>query len=192
MFETGEPYTRAALITALNQLQTEATAYLAALPPATFFAPQGQAWAPGAHVRHLIWSVRLVGQGLRWPRLVLRMAFGSGVGPSRDFAAVRAAYQAVLARGAQAPFTPSSQSPAVALEDGRTQLLTRLEQAVGYLVTGISRWDERGLDRYRLPHPLLGRLTIREMLCFTVYHNAHHVRRIAERAGTVEITSRGA
>jgi hypothetical protein len=35
-----------------------------------------------------------------------------------------------------------------------------------------------------LPHPLLGKLTVREMLFFTLYHQRHHVavveRRIAE------------
>ena len=37
------------------------------------------------------------------------------------------------------------------------------------------------LDRYRLPHPLIGKLTLRELLLWTLYHNAHHVQRIAER-----------
>lgn len=192
MFETGEPYTKTALLTALNQLQAETGKYLATLPPTTFFAPQGQSWAPAAHVRHLIWSVRLVGQGVRWPRTILRLIFGRGHGPSRDFVAMRARYQAALARGAQAPFTPSPQSPTTALDQGQAELLGRLDQAAGYLVTGMARWEESELDHYRLPHPLLGRLTLREMLSFTLYHNAHHVRRIAERARPAEIASSGA
>jgi hypothetical protein len=36
------------------------------------------------------------------------------------------------------------------------------------------------LERIRLPHPLLGRLTTREMLFFTLYHNQHHVE-VAKR-----------
>jgi hypothetical protein len=28
----------------------------------------------------------------------------------------------------------------------------------------------------------MGRLTVRGMLAFTVYHTAHHLRRVAERA----------
>ena len=38
------------------------------------------------------------------------------------------------------------------------------------------RWPEPSLDRYQLLHPLLGRLTVREMLEFSVYHHAHHLR----------------
>jgi len=30
------------------------------------------------------------------------------------------------------------------------------------------------VDQYQLPHPVLGKLTIREMLFFTIYHNLRH------------------
>ncbi|NBX80802.1 MAG: DinB family protein, partial [Flavobacteriales bacterium] len=36
-------------------------------------------------------------------------------------------------------------------------------------------FTEDDLDKYVLPHPLLGKLTLREMLCFTIYHVKHHV-----------------
>jgi hypothetical protein len=42
-------------------------------------------------------------------------------------------------------------------------------------------WSEQALDRLRLPHPGLGLLTVREMLLFTLYHNAHHVFGVAQR-----------
>ena len=47
----------------------------------------------------------------------------------------------------------------------------------------ITRWGERALDRFRLPHPALGQLTVREMLFFTLYHNLHHVLNVAARKG---------
>ncbi len=50
------------------------------------------------------------------------------------------------------------------------------------LLAAMDRWRDSDLDRLRLPHPLLGKLTVREMLYFTLYHNAHHARRIVERA----------
>jgi hypothetical protein len=46
-------------------------------------------------------------------------------------------------------------------------------------------WGEGSLDRCRLPHPLLGKLTVREMLFFTLYHNLHHVQNVARRKGTL-------
>ena len=38
----------------------------------------------------------------------------------------------------------------------------------------IDSFSEKDLDNYILPHPLLGKLTIREMLFFTIYHVQHH------------------
>ena len=47
--------------------------------------------------------------------------------------------------------------------------------------TNTLAWSERALDRYRLPHPLLGRLTVREMLLFTLYHSVHHFSLVSTR-----------
>lgn len=40
------------------------------------------------------------------------------------------------------------------------------------------------LDRYRLPHPLLGRIALREMLLFTLLHFDHHRDKVAARPGS--------
>ena len=36
------------------------------------------------------------------------------------------------------------------------------------------KFSEDEIDTYILPHPLLGKLTIREMIYFTIYHVEHH------------------
>jgi hypothetical protein len=38
----------------------------------------------------------------------------------------------------------------------------------------MDKFSEAQLDEYVLPHPILGKLTIREMLYFTIYHATHH------------------
>ena len=38
-----------------------------------------------------------------------------------------------------------------------------------------SQISEHKLDRCILPHPLLGKLTLREMIYFTIYHMEHHL-----------------
>ena len=50
----------------------------------------------------------------------------------------------------------------------------KLSALINKLNKKIDSFDEKDLDRYILPHPLLGKLTIREMLFFTVYHVQHH------------------
>jgi hypothetical protein len=42
------------------------------------------------------------------------------------------------------------------------------------MVDFINKWKAADMEIYLLPHPLLGKLTIREMLLFTIYHIEHH------------------
>ena len=63
----------------------------------------------------------------------------------------------------------------------RVELMAKREDFTKQLWLAIGSWREQDLDRYVLPHPLLGKLTLREMLFFTLYHNYHHVRNVAAR-----------
>jgi hypothetical protein len=128
----------------------------------------------------------------RWARLRAYSAgpapssvccFGRHRGPGRAFADLRRQYQATLAAGAQAGrFAPRVQPPPIDLAAGQDAILGRLAATVRAVQIAVQRWPEPALDQYRLPHPLLGRLTVREMLAFSVYHHAHHLRRVAERS----------
>ncbi|MBN8578769.1 MAG: DinB family protein [Cytophagales bacterium] len=49
-----------------------------------------------------------------------------------------------------------------------------LTNEVTKLASKLNRFSEAELDLYILPHPLLGKLTLREMIYFTCYHVQHH------------------
>ena len=44
-----------------------------------------------------------------------------------------------------------------------------------------TKWDDKQLDKYLAPHPLLGKITLRELSYFTIYHTEHHLLIIKER-----------
>lgn len=183
-FETGSPQTGTELAAALGGLLAQGTTYLQRLDHAAFFAPQGTHWSPAEHVRHLRKSAAPLVMALGLPRLLLRLRFGTATRPSRDFAAMREAYRAQLAGGATAGrFAPSAEAAPGDPEDRRAAILEAWASTTTGLQAALRRWDEPALDRFQLPHPVLGTLTVREMLHFTVYHTAHHLRRVAERSG---------
>jgi hypothetical protein len=114
--------------------------------------------------------------------LLLRLLFGSSGRPSRTFSGLRDTYLGVLAKGGGAgSFAPETTMELGKDEQDRAKLMATRENVTTSLTNVIARWSDADLDRYRLPHPLLGKLTVREMLLFTVYHNYHHVRSVAAR-----------
>lgn len=182
-FATGEPFQGAEIAAAMVRLHEESERYLSAIPAVEFAAPQGEKWSPADHVRHLAKSTFPLVPALGLPKLLLGLRFGRAAADSRGFAALRDDYrQRLRVTGATAGrFAPSSRPLPDDLQAWQREVLGSWRGAVSGLAAKIPGWSERALDRYRLPHPLLGKLTVREMLFFTVYHNAHHLEQVAGR-----------
>ncbi|MCE9601510.1 MAG: DinB family protein [Gemmatimonadetes bacterium] len=182
--------TGGAIQSALKALHRESVEYWDSLATGTFLTPIGDAWSPADNVRHLTKSMRAVTQGLRVPHVVLFFAFGRASAPSRPYASVREIYRARLAQGASAGrFAPRPQAAPSSPEAARASIMARHAAAVASLCDAIGHWPESALDARRLPHPLLGRLTIREMLLFTVYHNRHHLENVQRRFASVPMST---
>ena len=189
----AEPRTRDDIVHALEQVHDESRAYWLSFSPEAFLAPLGDAWSPADNVRHLTKSILPVAMALRIPRLILRLRFGRPKAASRAYTRLRDDYHQRLAAGGKAGrFAPSPLGAEGDGEAARARVLARHAEAVAALAAAIARWPDAKLDLYQLPHPLLGNLTVREMLFFTLYHNQHHVnvvrRRLAEGAAPAPIT----
>ena len=81
-----------------------------------------------------------------------------------------------FARGAKASgrYLPNQETPRDDTGGKKKALLDRWSKANAELLAVAEKWDEDDLDRYQLPHPLIGNLTVREMLFCTIYHNLRH------------------
>jgi hypothetical protein len=167
----------------LQRIHNESAAYWAAFATEKFIAPLGTAWSPADNVRHLTKAIKAVTLGFNVPRLILWLRFGRAGQPSMSYTELRDTYLARLADGAQAGrFTPRPASPENDPEPWRIQVISAHNAAAAALQAAIATWSDTSLDRFLLPHPLLGKLTLREMLFFTLYHNLHHVHVVARRA----------
>lgn len=187
MFDTGEPRSGPEIISALERLQSESECFLETLPTTVFFQPQGEKWSPADQVRHLQKSTAPLVLALGLPRSTL-LVFGRSGRPSRGFAELRDQYRQKLAAGATAGvFAPSKQVLPDDLEAQRSTIMRAWSTTTQAMCDRLKDWDEVALDQYGLPHPILGRLTVREMMLFTVYHNTHHLRLVAARIGATTI-----
>jgi hypothetical protein len=182
-FDAGQPVSQPEIIAALAQVHEACDRYATALSAAEFVRPQGEKWSPADHVRHLAKSTFPVAKALNLPKPLLLVLFGLGSGSSRSLPVLRNIYLEKLRAGGQAGrFAPTKQQVSGDPEAYRRQVLERWRKAIGAVRTRAATWSEQALDRYRLPHPLLGRLTVREMLLFTLYHSVHHFNLLAARA----------
>jgi len=182
--EVHAPWSRDEIVAELRRVGRLCDAFWAAFPTPEFVAPIGSAWSPADNVRHLVKSARPVIAALRIPRLGLRMAFGRATRPSRTYEDLRRDYRATLAAGGDAGrFAPRPMRLPSDPELFRERLLHRRAVTEAALAAGANRWRDGDLDLYRLPHPLLSRLTVREMLFFTLYHGVHHAANVAGRKG---------
>lgn len=126
-------------------------------------------------------------KALGLPKLVLAVMFGRAKQGSGSYAALGDRYQGLLAAGAGAgSFTPREVPPPANPRDKHTSLSPDSPTPSSSLHSRIEKWSETALDRYRLPHPLLGKLTVREMLFFTVLHIAHHASKVEARQAAAE------
>lgn len=174
--------TKAEIVQTLKRLQRDAPAFWAQVDSDRFAAPIGNGWSAAENVRHLIQSIAPVTLALRLPTWLPRLLFGVAKAPSDDLASIENRYAAALrAGGGAGRFTPKRPTVPADAVGWKGKLLAELAQSIERLRAAVDRWTEGDLERIRLPHPLLGKLTVREMLLFTIVHLAHHERKVAAR-----------
>ena len=100
------------------------------------------------------------------------MIFGRSNRPGRTYDELVKKYTQKLAEGGRASgrFIPKEISLA-----HRKKLISSLNTDVQSLTRNLNKFTESELENIVLPHPLLGKLTIKEMMYFTIYHAEHHL-----------------
>jgi hypothetical protein len=140
----------------------------------TFFerAESGK-WSVAENLEHLFLSAKPL-VGLFGTPQIMAEKWPQANRPSQSYDELVALYLSKVGSMANAPnpTAPQNTEP------------TKSEQVVKYVFIH-ERFIERAealhpeiLDTYQVPHPLLGLLTIREFLYFTLYHNRHHKKAI--------------
>lgn len=134
-------------------------------------------WNAVLQAEHLYLCLRPVNLALALPKWLPVLLFGQSKSGSRTYERLVAAYQLKLQTGGKAPgtYVPKKSRQNV------KRILQRLQRLVDKLVARLDKYDEHQLDTLRLPHPLLGKLTLRELLYFTIYHVGHHHRQAEEQ-----------
>ncbi len=151
-----------------------------------FFRRTGLKWSVANNIEHLILSVKPLKRAFRLPKFCL-LYFGKPNRSIRGYEELVNKYLAKLSAGGQAT---SAFIPKTNYTDKR-QLTEYFKAENKRFIKSLGKWNEADLDRYLLPHPLMGKLYVREMLYFTIYHTQHHLRSIEKLYETGHDSSAG-
>ena len=145
--------------------------YINSLNEEQFVRAANGKWTPGQQLQHILLAVRPLNLALRLPKFMIRMLFGTANRPGKSYEALVQKYKDKLQQGGRASgrFVPKEVST-----HQRPALAKSLTNAVQLLARQVEHFSEPQLDTLILPHPLLGKVTIREMIYFTIYHVQHH------------------
>jgi hypothetical protein len=169
--QTDGPMTRSEIVTRLRDDHKRFAVMISSQTDEDFTRCAAGKWSPGHQLDHIYRSVLPLRRAVKLPALVPRVLFGKPNRGSRSYEEVVARYQEKLADGGKASgaFLPKP----IEIRH-RNSLLIKMTDTAYALARSIEKMDEQKLDGILLPHPLLGKLTLREMLHFTIYHVGHH------------------
>ncbi len=135
-------------------------------------------WSNGQILSHMYMSIRPLEKLLRDKAQFFQAGMGKTDQGSRPYDTIVRIYQAELAKGGKAPKAfgpdpvPFEQVPV---------LVEKLNKSMNTLTQALESYTEEELDTYCIPHPLIGHMTIREFMMFSIYHLGHHRKQIDAR-----------
>jgi hypothetical protein len=132
-------------------------------------------WSIAQNIDHLSISNSITALSLDMPKPVLIQLFKTNNRPNWNYDEVVWKYQRSLSEGAKAtlPFQPK-----LSLVPVRFIVENYWNLSSAHLLKSVEKWKEQDLDTYLIPHPIIGKITVRELLFFTVYHLNHHLKTI--------------
>ncbi len=136
------------------------------------YGHQGVKWNAGQQMDHIYRSVHILANALKKPKIALRLKFGKANRPSKSYDGLVDKYKRGLASGVKSvgPYIPE-----IVEFNHRQAWCNKLMQDIMVMENRIGKYSKKNLDTIILPHPALGKLTMREIMYFTIHHVAHHL-----------------
>jgi hypothetical protein len=91
----------------------------------------------------------------------------------RDYEAIVNRYHERLKDAKGRTFGPS-QNMRIPSESDKNKLIKQLQLEHKKLQSYLTKWKDNKLDTLLLPHPLMGKMPVREIIMWSAYHVEHH------------------
>ncbi len=141
--------------------------------------PEGK-WTQGQQALHLLQSIVPLNNALSLPKFLIRYKFGKANRPVRDYDTIVNRYEERL-KDAKGKTFKGSQNMKIPEINEKQYILNRLQTESKKLQYKTKKISDKNLDKLILPHPLMGKMPIREIIMWTAYHVEHHSKTLKEK-----------
>jgi len=129
-------------------------------------------WSNGQHLDHLRISTRAVNKGFKIPGLILRYKFGTNNRQEKSYEQLVHKYETKLKHaGFKAP---KAFQPKTVTENDKERIVQWFGQEITTMKNWVDKMSDKKMSKLILPHPALGKMTLREFVYFTALHTEHH------------------
>ena len=151
--------------------------FIASLNEKDFLYTSNNKWSAGQQADHILRSLKPVNFAFSLPLFLLKILFGKANRPSRSYAALVQRYREKLVAGGKAS---GRYIPRYVGYNQKESICKNIISVTASICKKAVKYSEEELDIYILPHPLMGKVTLREILFFSRYHTEHHRVKIVE------------
>jgi hypothetical protein len=137
-------------------------------------------WSAGQDLVHLIKVLKIVNIGFSLPKSILRLMYGINKNDNRSFEQLQKLYKNALERGAKAP---TIYIPKPVAFNEKEKLIEKHKSLNKSFIDKLNKHTQYELDCYRLPHPILGKISLGELAIFTSFHTSHHFGLLKSKLG---------
>lgn len=170
--------TKNEIITATEKIFTQFTNCCSTITPAAFFDNRSAKWSVAENVQHLVVSTNTATLAYTLPKFLVRWIGGTPNRHSKTYDELVTKYKNKLAAGGAASGRFIPKPTTISL--GKEKLMGNWITAAAKHLAALQKIKtENELDNYLVKHPLLGKITLRELCYFTIYHTQHHLNTIS-------------
>ena len=134
-------------------------------------------WTAGQQLEHIILCTKPLVQIYSLDKLMIEQYFGQANKVGRDYNSLLMEYKVKLKEGGKAS---EQYIPKNGMLNRKETLIDKLTKLINDFSSKIKAFNEQELDSLLIPHPLFGKLTLREMLYNTIYHVEHHKEQVKQ------------
>lgn len=169
------------LISAFSHNHQTFVHYIDRLRPDQFILKPDNKWTPGQHLNHILLTLQPFPKVLGSKEYIAEK-FGKTDRASWDYDTVISNYLQTTRKAAE-QYVPGE----TVTFAQKPELMVTIQETMEKTTKLLNTYTEEELDTLLLPHPLLGKMTLRELFYLMSYHPMHHLKQVKTALGEAVI-----